>query len=174
MLIRLLRLALLLLVPGVVLADDIVVNEYAGRDYYHLEFELRRGNFTILPPVEFQRAEQLGKIAPASNGYFEIFIRKDAFPVEAPNCENGFLKLVMPGGGEGAVCAKAEIWEQVLEVLDGTRESLGVVIELNPYCRLECSNPPRVSLDYCNIYFRTAFGHYCATLSPLSETNLLD
>jgi len=73
----------------------------------------------------------------------------------------------MPGGGNAeAVSGKRAIWEQITALEAGQRGPLEVVIQLNPYVTVIQKDPLELELDYCNIWFRTAFRAYLPHTEP--------
>ena len=127
-------------------------------NYYHIEFELTKNNFT------------LSKKSIRSNGQFEVLIPKAFFPIKAPNCKKNII-LRMPDTfatkGEEAYQERISLFDKIQEVKTGNIKSLKVVIELNPYIERLNIQPLEIQLQYCNVFFRTAFDHYINHNKPL-------
>ena len=65
------------------------------------------------------------------------------------------------------VQTKRELWDRLQAVKKGELEQANAVIELNPYVRVLNDDPLILELEYCNLYFRTAWGGYIDTVHPL-------
>jgi hypothetical protein len=129
-------------------------------DYYHIKYELTDNNFDL---------QKNDKKYVQDNGQFEIYLRKDAFPISAPNCKD-MLILRMPASLSGdkdyktSVQEKLRLYRTIEEVHDKKLQGLPVVIELNPYVRVNSKRPLSLELEQCNIFFRTKHGRYVDTL----------
>lgn len=152
----------------------VVVNTTAGKTWYHLKLNLTKGDFRLSYPDEYFDPRWPDSTSGEcyfneGSGYFQIFIRKSIFPVPAPNCQSEWLKVTMDGrsNNEADVTTKRVLWEQLNEVSTEKRESVDVVLELNPYVSVESENPLVLRMEYCNLYFRTAWGAYIDNTLPL-------
>lgn len=103
-----------------------------------------------------------------SNGHFNIFIRKESFPVPAPYCKSEWLKITMNGRSNSAADADSKniLWDQINEVKNGERDSVEIVVELN-YADVVSGAPLAMILTQCNLSFRTAHGSYVDHTQPL-------
>ena len=103
-----------------------------------------------------------------SNGYFDIFIRKESFPVPAPHCKSDWLKVTMNGRSQSAgdIESKKVLWDQITKVKNGERDSVNVILELN-YSDVVSGAPLAMILTQCNLSFRTAHGSYIDHTQPL-------
>lgn len=90
-------------------------------------------------------------------------------PVSAPNCRSKWVKVVMNGRSDDAsdVKTKKELWDRLQSVKAGELEQTTAVIELNPYVWVVSEDPLVLELQYCNLYFRTAWGAYLDSLKPI-------
>ncbi len=156
-------------------------------DYYHLEFVLKKDNFTIIIPEEWKRCykcldwdnrkksedKDYEIKSPCTcridgfskSGAFEIYIDKNKFPLNAPNCKSKWLPLRMAGSSltknfKSEVGIKKDLWEKIYSVSNGDLDSVKVVIELNPYYTVLEEEPIKLGLCYCEMKFRTFFGAY--------------
>ena len=154
----------------------IKVSEGRYAAYYHLMLNLRSPDFVLEVPVE-QRPPRYGtdnrwEFSP--DGQFEIFVRKDAFPVAAPKCST-FVVVRMPStdptlsDAGGKVAQKRELFDALAQLKDTEGESLPVAIELNPYVRVVTRDPLRLELTECNVFFRHARGAYIDHVDPLAK-----
>ena len=155
-------------------SSDVIVNTTNGRDYYHLELTLAKEDFTMTWPKEWfdpQWPESTSgecKFTDESGGFI-IFIKKSAVPVPSPNCKSDWLRVTMNGrsDSEEDVQTKRELWDRLLAVKAGKIAETPVVLELNPYVTVLNEKPLILELDYCNLYFRTAWGAYIGNTVPV-------
>jgi len=135
--------------------------------YYHLQLDLRSQDFELTVPVD-QRQPRYGtenRYELSENGQFEIFVRKDAFPVPAPRCER-YIIVRMPGTAPSAPDATAKLARKraLFDALKALKSAAtgqqALVIELNPYVRVVTNHPLRLELTQCNVFFRQADGAY--------------
>jgi len=170
-------LRLLLLVFLIIPADaqEIAINETNGRQYFHLAHTLRKGDFSLTHPDEFfdpKYPDIKGACELGANGYFTIYIRKQLFPIPAPNCKSDWLKLTMKGSNDlSKIKSKYELWNQIQEVESGEWDQLQVIIELNPYVTIISADPLKLELDYCNLWFRCAYDQYIPHTDPIRIKN---
>jgi len=168
---------LLLLSASACRAEDtrIFQNTVSGRTFYHLLFKLTPTNSSLTVPSSYKnplyRTEDVSTFDPS--GLFEIYIRASDFPVPSPGCNGGWIILRM-GSTDSAdpdsrakTEAKKALWQSLQAMYTSKRGSIEVVIELNPYVRVIDPVIPKLELDYCNVFFRQAFGAYIPYASPL-------
>lgn len=158
---------LLLAAPSFANSSDVVVNTTNGRDYYHLEITLAKNDFTLTWPDEWfdphwPESTSGTCVFTEESGGFIIFIKKSIFPVPAPNCKSDWLRVVMDGRSKSSedVASKKKLWDRLQAVKAGELEQTTAVIELNPYVWVVSEDPLVLELQYCNLYFRTAWGKY--------------
>lgn len=162
----------LCLIVSAVSANDITINTTNGHVYYHLEHTLHQGEFTLTHPQEFYDPKYpniKGVCELGENGYFNLYISRDSFPVTAPNCNSEWLKVKMKGGNQAGVESKRKLWDQLQALQSGELDEAKVIIELNPYVTLINADPLELELQYCNLFFRTAYGRYVTHLAPISK-----
>jgi hypothetical protein len=114
--------------------------------FYHIEYVLTPEN-TIKPFGENMYGKRIFQI---SNGQFEIFIKKDKFPIPSP--AKDYLILRMPRGNHPS---KVTLFDAIKSMLESKKGSVKVILELNPYYV-----PDKQELREANIFFRTAKGEY--------------
>ena len=151
----------------------------AGRTYYHLLFTLTPTNSTLTVPPSCKnpmyRTEDVATFD--SSGLFEVYIRASDFPVPAPGCNGGWIILRMPATFSDAsdidtmVAVKKELWDRLQKMYTSKRGSVEVVIELNPYVRVVDAPTSKLELEYCNVFFRQAYGAYVPYVGPLRLAN---
>ncbi|NOQ79535.1 MAG: hypothetical protein GQ546_09060 [Gammaproteobacteria bacterium] len=104
-----------------------------------------------------------------NNGQFEIFIYKDKFPIPANNCK-GKLILRMPSTlsdsktPKESIQKKVALYNEIKNISEEGKESVDVIIELNPYVLIKSKSPLKLELENCNIFFRTIKNNYIDTL----------
>jgi hypothetical protein len=142
---------------------SIVTNPGRYGPYYHLRLVLT-GESVIFAESDRQVRD---------GGQFEIRLRRNLFPVQAPACK-GALILRMPWTSTATPdrAQKTQAKEALLNRirrLESTRgETVPVVLELNPYVRVISRSPLRVELTGCNLFFRHASGGYVDRLEPIA------
>lgn len=148
---------------------SIHVSKGKYSDYYHISFRLTPDNSTInLKTGEGDRS--YGFVD--ENGQFEVYIDRNAFPVDAPNCKNDII-LRMPATNpfgseaEKSISEKRQLYNQIKNMIDNKQGELDVVIELNPYVKKVSDNPLKLELTQCNVFFRHARNHYINYIGPL-------
>jgi len=63
--------------------------------------------------------------------------------------------------------AKKALWQSLQAMYESEKDSVEVVIELNPYVRVINPVILKLELEYCNVFFRQAFGAYISYVGPL-------
>jgi hypothetical protein len=157
------------------ISRDIV----SGRTYYHLLFPLTPTNSSLVVPPGYKdpiyRTEDTATFD--GSGLFEVYIRASEFPLPAPGCNGGWIILRMPATGYDAsdidtkVAAKRELWDRLQKMYTSKSGSIEVVIELNPYVRVVDAPASKLELEYCNVFFRQAYGGYVPYVGPLKSAN---
>jgi hypothetical protein len=154
----------------------IHVSEGKYTRYYHLLLKLHPQDFELTVPTDQRRPRYTteNRYEFSGNGQFEIFVRKEAFPVPAPKCER-YLIVRMPGTDPSRADAARKL-EQKRALFDALKELKNsgtgaheVAIELNPYVQVVRSDPLQVELTECNVFFRQADGAYIDHMGPLSK-----
>jgi hypothetical protein len=172
--------------PSVSLADDRVAQHQAlptihaseGKytRYYHLLLKLRSQDFELTVPIDQRRPryETDNRYEFKSNGQFEIFVSKEAFPVPAPKCAR-YIIVRMPGTNPSTpdITRKLEqkraLFNALKELKSSGADVLDVAIELNPYVQVVTRDPLQLELTQCNVFFRQAAGAYVDHVGPLSR-----
>jgi hypothetical protein len=145
------------------------------KDYFHIEFELTPENCELTVPVSERLSIYGGsnEYEFAAGGQFEVFIRKDAFPVPAPHTNADFLILRMPYTDPSApdaellIESKYSLFNRIKRMKEDGVGAVTVVIELNPYMTVLNTDPLMVELSGRNIFFRQAHGRYIDFVGPL-------
>jgi hypothetical protein len=147
----------------------------SGKTFYHLLFKLTPTNSSITVPSGYKnpnyRTEDVSSFDPS--GLFEIYIRASDFPLPSPGCEGGWIILRMGStnsaerDSRSKIDAKKALWQSLQAMYESEKGSVEVVIELNPYVRVINPVIPKLELEYCNVFFRQAFGAYVPYVGPL-------
>lgn len=125
--------------------DDVQVSKGKfGINFYHMEYVLTPEN-TIKP---FGESKYGPRVFQISDGQFEVFIKKDLFPITSP--AKDYLILRMPSGDHPS---KIALFDSIKAMLDSKKGSVKVILELNPYYI-----PEKKELRDANIFFRTSKG----------------
>jgi hypothetical protein len=146
--------------------------------YYHLLLKLHPQDFELTVPTEQRRPRYTteNRYELTRDGQFEIFVRKEAFPVPAPKCE-GYVIVRMPGTDPSKADAAPKLEQKrvlfnALKELKSSGTGTGtydVAIELNPYVQVVRRDPLQLELTECNVFFRQADGAYIDRVGPLSK-----
>ena len=129
-----------------------------SKTYYHVEFKVTPDNFVMPKPIS-------DDVLKADGGQFEVYIKKHLFPINAPHCKKEII-LRMPWTKSSLKNAsqfieeKVALYKKLLDVSEGKRSDLKVIIELNPYVQVTSTNPLNVELTQCNVFFRSSHGRY--------------
>jgi len=129
-------------------------------------------------PAEYQNSQWRPESVSAlnSDGSFEVFIWKKDFPISAPGCNGDWIILRMPGTVGDAdvatkVAEKKRLWERLQQMYQTKESSVQVVIELSEYIRVVEPTVPKIELEYCNVFFRCAYGAYVPYVGELKSPN---
>jgi hypothetical protein len=142
--------------------EQIVVNPGRYGSYYHLSLALKAD------VIEFAQSDRVAR----SGGQFELRLRREKFPVPAPNCR-GPIILRMPWTSlqsveaKKKIAAKEDLLKRIWALEKHPTEVLPVVIELNPYVEVVSNTPLKVQLTQCNVFFRDAYGAYVDDTGPV-------
>ena len=144
--------------------------------YYHLLLKLHPPDFELTVPADQRRPRYTteNRYEFSENGQFEIFLRKEAFPVPAPKCER-YIIIRMPGTDPSSADAarklgqKRGLFDALKELKNSAAGARDVAIELNPYVQVVRRDPPQLELTECNVFFRQADGAYIDRAGPLSK-----
>lgn len=142
--------------------------------YYHLLLKLRPQDFELTVPVDQRqpRYSTENRYEFSESGQFEIFVRKEAFPVPAPKCER-YIVVRMPGTDPSTPAAaqkleqKRTLFDALKELKNSGSSELDVAIELNPYVQVVTRDPLQLELTQCNVFFRQAGGAYVDHVGPV-------
>ncbi|GAA4650325.1 hypothetical protein GCM10023116_26080 [Kistimonas scapharcae] len=158
------------------LATEIHVSPGKYNDYYHLRFALTPENCKLsIPPTERQHRFANNTYEFSESGQFEVFIRKQAFPIPAPHISSEFLILRMPSTAPDTpdahhhIAAKRALFEQIQTMKSKGKGSVDVSIELNPYVTVLKRTPLTLELSGRNVFFRQAKGEYIDYVGPLKQ-----
>jgi hypothetical protein len=154
----------------------IHVSEGKYTRYYHLLLKLHPQDFELTVPTDQRRPRYTteNRYEFSGSGQFEIFVRKEAFPVPAPKCER-YIIVRMPGTNPSIADAarkleqKRTLFDTLKELKNSDTGAHEVAIELNPYVQVIRSDPLQLELTECNVFFRQADGAYIDRVGPLSK-----
>ncbi|MDD3295795.1 MAG: hypothetical protein PHU64_00360 [Candidatus Omnitrophica bacterium] len=157
----------------------IYVSTHRGIDYYHMKYTLTPDNVELTLPTYH-------KYGPSEYffeyGNFQLFIPKEKFPISAPNCNTHIiLRMPMTMGDvfakryytseqERYIAEKRAVYDKIKQIKESGRGELEVVVELNPYVKVKQEEPLEVELEWCNVFFRDAYGQYIDYVGPLKWT----
>ena len=136
----------------------IHVKKGRKQNYYHMEYVLTADNF-IMPTSKSELT------LVNEGGHFTIYIKKEDFPIIAPNCDEN-IELDMPWTKSTRISAlekinkKAALYQSLRDVMNGVKKEQKVVIELNPNITVKNNEPLDIELTKCNVFFRTARDSY--------------
>ena len=144
-------------------------------DYYHIRFALTPDNCELTVPLPERRPKYKGSnvFEFAEGGQFEVFVRKDEFPVPAPHTDRIYLILRMPWTNPHKPAAplslseKRKLFDAIRVMKTNGRGKVEVTVQLNPYVTLVEADPLRLELSGRNIFFRHAHGRYVDYVGPL-------
>ncbi|WP_422473192.1 hypothetical protein [Endozoicomonas sp. ALB032] len=131
----------MLLFTAITYAEWIKVNPGKYSDYYHMQYELKSGEYRVNKHYGFNQG-----------GQFEILVPKKYFPIPAPNCKKNIIIRMPASENEGR---KRALYDKLLAA-----ESVVVTLELNPYVNVTNESPLELELQYCNVFFRQKWGDY--------------
>lgn len=124
--------------------------QHNGKEYFHVPYTLTANNMI---DVETISTEQL----IADGGQFEILIKKEAFPVRAPNCQANIIARMPWTDQKEKLNSRVAVYNGIKSVLNGEAAATDVVLELNPYVD---KNEDGAYLTQCNVFFRVHQGQY--------------
>jgi hypothetical protein len=122
-------------------AQEISVNSGKYSDYYHIEYELISGNYSINSKYGFN-----------DGGQFEVLVPKENFPISAPHCNKNIIIRMPYSANEKR---KRALYNDLL-----ASKSIKVILELNPYIKVLSKAPLKIELKQCNVFFRHRAGDY--------------
>ena len=124
--------------------------QYKGKEYFHVPYTLTADNMVDAEPIP---TEQL----IADGGQFEILIKKEAFPVRAPNCQANIIARMPWTDQKEKLNSRITAYNDIQSVLNGETAAIDAVLELNPYVDQDEDGP---YLTQCNVFFRVHQGQY--------------
>lgn len=152
------------------LAGDLEITKSKGqfKNYYHLEFDLTPDNsvLTVSNVERKPRYSRSNKYSFSAGGQFEVFIKRDNFPVKLIKNRSKFLILRMPWTSsvneksELYISEKLKLFHKIKQMHIRKSGKVKVVIELNPYINILSKNPLKIELTKRNMFFRQAHGRY--------------
>ena len=172
---RILICTLIVISLGMVNASEVYVSPGKYNDYYHLRFALTPENCELNTSLTERQHRYANNNAYAfsEGGQFEVFIRKQAFPISAPHTSSGFLILRMPWTDPDSpdarrhIADKRALFDQILAMKSEGKGSVEVTIELNPYVTVLNHDPLKLELSGRNVFFRQAQEQYIDYVGPL-------
>ena len=146
-------------------------------DYYHVRFTLTPDNceLTVSLSERRPRYSDSNEYTFAEGGQFEVFVRKQDFPVPSPHTSRTFLILRMPWTDPSAqhaekhISAKRVLFDKIKRMKTEGKGTVEVVVELNPYVTVLNRDPLTVELSGRNIFFRQAHSQYIDYVGPLKS-----
>lgn len=158
-------------------ANEIKVSPGKYKDYYHLRYDLTPENCELSVPLTERQPRYATRndYTFEDGGQFEVFIRRDQFPVKSPDGKWEFLILRMPwtnpdlGVAEHSISRKRSLYDAILKMKKEGEGSVSVVVELNPFVQISRKEPLSLELTGRNVFFRQALGQYINYLGPLQK-----
>ena len=145
--------------------SKIHVKKGRSHNYYHLEYTLTPNNLVM-------RESKTELALINEGGHFVVYIKKEAFPVLAPAC-NDVIELNMPRTRSTRLTAldkiaqKTKLYKSLQAIASGAKKEQKVIVELNPDIVVKNENPVDVELTRCHVYFRTARDAYVDYIGKL-------
>ncbi len=124
-----------------VYAQEIKINKGIYAEYYHMAYRLESGKYAVNADYGFTQG-----------GQFEVVVPKEYFPVPAPHCKKG-VAIRMPASHNEK--KKRHLYESLNQ-----QHSVDVVLELNPHFIGRDTDPSKLKLIFCQVYFRHKLNDY--------------
>jgi hypothetical protein len=129
----------------------------SGITYYHMAYTM---SYEALVSLEKLSKNEF----IASGGQFEVLLSKRHFPVSAPKCKTNIILRMPWTESTSHIDEKYELYARIRNIVEAKEGSVSIVIELNPYVRL---NGSELELTNCNVFFRHARGNYISHTKSL-------
>jgi hypothetical protein len=135
---------------------------------YYLCFQMNSSTVLLNNP---DTLNEFGDDGQFEAGAFSVIVLPSAFPVPAPNSCKGVI-VSMPWTGYSAspdakanVVAKKALYDQLSALKSNPNGHVNVVLKLNPYVTVVQTNPLKLRLTECNVFFRDVNGKYVPSLN---------
>jgi hypothetical protein len=147
-------------------------------DCYHLPFTLNPENCELSIPTSERSPKHGGsnEYEFAEGGQFEVFIKKDAFPIPISNYKGRYLILRMPYTSSdqtnvlASLAEKRKLFDRIQKMKSDNKGSVNVIVELlREYIIIKKKKPLTIELEHPNIWFRDAYGKYIDYVGPLRK-----
>lgn len=126
------------------------------RASYLVELSLRMEDLVLTGPL-MQREMAYTFV---DGGQFELYVKPSVIPVPNPGCEALIVRMPWTNpeapAAATAVAGKQQLFARVEDLTHGRSAEVTVVVQLGPYIEVAESDPSRVSLTQCNVFFRHA------------------
>lgn len=148
---------------------EIIANQTGDQAYHHVTLDLGTADLVL----ESGLMDRDLAYTIVNGGQFEIYVRPDLLPIEAPGCEAAII-VRMPWtnpelpDADAAVADKAALLARFEALRGGQSESVRSTLELDPYLTFDASGQPQ-TLTQCTVFFRHAAGHYVNHNGPLTD-----
>jgi hypothetical protein len=160
-------------------AKDVKIHVAPGKysPYYHIRFTLTPDIIKLQVPISerMPRYTKSNEYVFTKGGQFEVFIDKDAFPINSPHFEKKYLILRMPWtstdfeDSQLYIAEKHRLFQAIYEMKKDNKGAIEVTLELNPFVNVLSKKPLKVELAGRNIFFRQAHGRYIDYVGPIRE-----
>ena len=91
-------------------------------------------------------------------GQFQIILQPSSLSVSTPGCNGIIARMAWSDpasdGAQADIAAKRKLFDEIGQLKSSPSAQLNVPIELNPYVKVVQSNPLRLQLTECNVFFR--------------------
>jgi hypothetical protein len=118
--------------------------------YYHLLYTINTDNLVKIETLSEKQFKQNG-------GQFEVLLKKQAFPIEAPNCKSDIILRMPWVASQLGLSQKYLLYKNIIALIHNQKDAVTVTIELNPYVKPDKNG---LLLTACNVYFRHANNQY--------------
>jgi len=147
-------------------------------DCYHLPFTLTPKNCELSISTS-ERTPKYGgsnEYEFAEGGQFEVFIKKENFPIPVSNHKGRYVILRMPytfSGQTNALASltdKRKLFDRIQKMKSENKGSVNIIVELlREYIIIKKKKPLTIELEYPNVWFRHAYGKYIDYVGPLRK-----
>jgi hypothetical protein len=129
---------------------------FASNSYAHLKVEeigkalvltldLNSDSIDYKKPMKFR----------SEDGQFEVRLKRDKFPIAAPNCKSSIIAR-MPStiqGNKVEIDAKKKLFDMIDDLKTKPEAKIQIKVDIKPYAKIKQLDPFIGELKYCNVFF---------------------